>query len=226
MVTIDRRPSRGRTVGYWWITLTAVAIAALAVLPYLTNSLRGLASSGDDEFSAHYAGLPPIGQAGFYLHIVFAGLALLLSPLQFAARLRARAPRLHRLVGRIALTSIVLGGIGGLILAPVNLAGPIGTAGFGLLAVLWVAFAVIAFRAIRRGDVAAHRRWMVRAFALTYAGVMLRVWLGLLTAVLPLVTDLDAEAAFDQAYLITPFLSWVPNLLVAELWLRRSAART
>jgi len=63
------------------------------------------------------------------------------------------------------------------------------------------------------GDVAAHRRWMIRTFALTYAGVTLRLWLIVL---IPLF-----GGDFLQAYLLTPFLSWVPNLVVAELLLRR-----
>jgi hypothetical protein len=61
---------------------------------------------------------------------------------------------------------------------------------------------------------------MVRAFALTYAAVTLRLWLGLLIGA-QAAAGLPAEVAFDRAYAIVPFLSWVPNLLVAELYLRR-----
>ncbi len=31
----------------------------------------------------------------------------------------------------------------------------------------------------------------------------------------------STRAAFDRAYRLMPFLSWVPNLCLAELWLRR-----
>jgi uncharacterized membrane protein len=147
-------------------------------------------------------------------------LALALSPLQFVARLRERTPRLHRTVGRVALTSIVLGGLAGVVLSSTNLAGLAGTAGFGLLGVLWVAFAVTAFVAIRGGDVTSHRRWMVRAFALTYAAVTLRLWLGLLIGA-QAAAGVPQQLAFDRAYAVVPFLCWVPNLLVAELYLRR-----
>jgi len=52
-----------------------------------------------------------------------------------------------------------------------NLAGSVGAAGFGAFAVLWVVFAVRGLRAILRGDVPTHRRWMLRTFAMTYAAV-------------------------------------------------------
>ena len=54
---------------------------------------------------------------------------------------------------------------------------------------------------------------MLRAFALTYAAVTLRLWL---IALIPLLGD------FSSAYAVVPFLCWVPNLVVVELLLRRS----
>ena len=68
-------------------------------------------------------------------------------------------------------------------MAPFNSAGLVGFFGFGTLAVLWLATGWLAYRAIRRRDVASHRAWMMRNFALTYAAVTLRLWLGVLIAV-------------------------------------------
>jgi len=125
----------------------------------------------------------------------------------------------HRAVGRVVVASIAVAGAAGLVLAPHSLAGAVGTAGFGLLAVLWLAFAGTAVRAIRHRDVAAHRRWMVRTFALTYAAVTLRLWLGVLIAAQTALAGVPGQVAFDRAYLLVPFLAWVPNLLVAEWYL-------
>ena len=161
---------------FWWILLSALAIAVYAPLPYALNSLADLSGSGE-PLAANYAERSAGIRSAFYLHIGFGGLALLLSPFQFATRLRNRAPHVHRAIGRTILGSIAIAGVGGLILAPHSLAGPVGTVGFGLLAVLWLVFAATAFRAIRRRDVDAHRRWMIRTFALTYAAVTLRLWL-------------------------------------------------
>jgi uncharacterized membrane protein len=212
MTTTTSHSSRLRTVGLWWLALTAVAIAVFGPLRYLTDSLPSLAAEGD-PLAGNYAGRPSWAHLALYAHIAFGGLALLLSPVQLSARVRARAPRLHRGLGRVVLVCIGAGAAGGMVLAPMNLAGPIGTAGFGTLAVLWIGFALLGLRAIRRGEVAVHRRWMIRTFALTYAAVTLRLWLAVLVPVL--------GGDFRAAYLIVPFLCWVPNLVVTEMLLRK-----
>ncbi|MGY1637843.1 DUF2306 domain-containing protein [Geodermatophilus sp. SYSU D00742] len=213
------RPATWRTRGaHWWIALSALAIAVFTPLPYLLTPLADLGADGRGV-AGNYVDESSLVQGALYLHVVSGGLALLLSPLQFATRLRTRAPHVHRAIGRVTVASIAVAGVAGLLLAPHNLAGPVGTAGFGLLAVLWLACAATAFRAVRRRDVAAHRRWMVRTFALTYAAVTLRLWLLVLIGGQTALAGVDAGVAFDRAYLLVPFLSWVPNLLVAEWYL-------
>jgi hypothetical protein len=64
---------------------------------------------------------------------------------------------------------------------------------------------------------------MIRNFALTYAAVTLRLWLGVLIAVqLPFV---HGPNPFDHmsttAYAPLPFLCWLPNIVIAELMVRR-----
>jgi uncharacterized membrane protein len=208
---------RTRT-GWWWLGLSALAVAVFAPLPYALNSLADLAGQ-EQELALNYVDRPAAVQLAFYVHVTCGGLALLLSPLQFATRLRTRVPRVHRTIGRVVLAAIALAGSAGLVLAPHSLAGAVGTAGFGLLAVLWLTCAATAFRSIRRRDVTAHRRWMVRTFALTYAAVTLRLWLGVMIAGQIALSGVDGGTAFHRAYLIVPFLSWVPNLLVAEWYL-------
>lgn len=130
---------------------------------------------------------------------------------------------MHRVTGRIVLASIMIAGPAGAVLAPVNRAGWMGTAGFGALAVLWVVCALLAYRTIRRGDVRRHREWAVRTFALTYAAVMLRLLLGVLLTTPIAVAGVEEGLAFDRAYHIVPFLCWVPNLILAEYLIRRRA---
>ena len=202
------------TGAYGWLALSSGAVAAAALASYTTASLPELARSGS-ELASNYADRPGWVRAAFYLHVSAGAVALLLSPAQFSTRLRRRALRLHRAVGRTVLTAIVLGGLAGAVLAPHSLAGGIGTAGFGTLAVLWVCCAGATAAAIRRRDVAAHRRWAVRTFALTYAAVTLRLQLGVLIG-LQVAAGVPDGTAFSRAYLLVPFLSWVPNLVLAE----------
>jgi uncharacterized membrane protein len=149
----------------------------------------------------------------FYLHIGGGMVALAGTPFQLWARVRDRHPRYHRIAGRVIATAIVLGSIGGLGMSFTAYGGVPNRIGFATLAVLWASTVLLAVRAIRAGDVAQHRRWMIRAASLTFAAVTLRLWLGGLT---PLV-------GFEPTYAVLGWLSWVPNLLVAEWWLRSTS---
>jgi hypothetical protein len=71
---------------------------------------------------------------------------------------------------------------------------------------------LLAYLAIREGDVTRHRRWMVRNFALTFAAVTLRLYLP---------ASAGAGLGFGPAYAAIAWLCWVPNLVVAE-WIVRS----
>src|SRR4051812_21181396 len=214
-------PRRNR-IGWTWILLSSLAIAAYAVTPYVTTPLHELA--GDDVgLAAAYDGQPAWVHAVFYTHIAAGGTALVLAPLQFWAGLRNRARAVHRSLGRIYLTAVLVAGVAALALAPVNSAGMVGFFGFGALAVLWLWTGWRGYRAIRAGDVPSHQAWMIRTMALTYAAVTLRLWLGVLMGVQApfITTGAEADAAFQNAYAAVPFLAWLPNLVLAEWLVRR-----
>ena len=148
------------------------------------------------------------------VHVGAAATALLTAPVQFVPAIRARFRRVHRWVGRVYAVSCVVGGAAGAILAFGASTGPISTAGFATLAVLWIAVTALAWRHARRRDFVAHRAWMLRSFALTFAAVTLRLYL-------PLLTILPVD--FADGYRTISFLCWVPNLLAAELYVRTRA---
>lgn len=207
--------------GWTWVLLSSLAITVYAVTPYLTASLATLADDGVG-LASYYDGRPGFVQLAFFVHIVAGGIALVAGPLQFWRGLRTRHPRVHRWTGRIYLGAVLIAGVAGLVMAPFNSAGLVGFFGFGALAVLWIVTGLRAYRAIMAGDVTSHRAWMMRNFALTYAAVTLRLWIGVLLGVQALPGgDFDFEAAFDNAYAAVPFLCWIPNLIVAEWLIRR-----
>ena len=219
-------PRRNR-IGWTWILLSSLAVVVYAVVPYVTSPLHELA--GDNVgLAAAYEGQPSWVHAVFYTHIAAGGIALVLAPFQFWAALRNRARAVHRMLGRIYLTAVLVAGVAALALAPVNSAGMVGFFGFGTLAVLWLWTGWRGLRAIRGGDVPSHQAWMIRNVALTYAAVTLRLWIGLLMGVqVPWITsDATADAAFANAYAAVPFLCWLPNLVVAEWLVRRRGLPT
>jgi hypothetical protein len=156
---------------------------------------------------------------------VTGGIALLVGPWQFIRRVR-RIPRLHRYLGRIFLFAGVLpSSLAGIVVAWLTTAGPLASLGFALLDVAWFTTAAAGYRAARARRYRDHERWMIRAFGLTFAAVTLRLWLPTLILVqLPFLHSRyhgDFDALFDTAYAFVPWLCWIPNLIVVELYLRR-----
>lgn len=147
----------------------------------------------------------------FYGHVVGATIALALVPFQFWTRLRIRHLTLHRWLGRLYAVAILLGGTSGVWLAMTTQTGAVAGTGFALLGVTWLYVTGNAVRLAMVGDIAAHRRWMIRSAALTLAAVTLRIYLPILAATL----------GFETGYTLVAWLCWVPNALFAEWLLRR-----
>lgn len=145
------------------------------------------------------------------VHIAGAATALLVGPLQLLPRLRARWRGLHRWLGRTYVAGCLIGGVGGLVMAFGATAGPIAGVGFGSLAVIWIVTTGQAWRSALARRFDDHRAWMIRSFALTFGAVTLRLYL----PVLPLF-----GLSFLDSYRLTSYLAWIPNLILAELYLR------
>jgi len=150
-------------------------------------------------------------RTGIIVHVIGGMLALGLGPFQFLSGLRPKHPTIHRWIGRFYLLGILLGGVAGLYMATFAYTGPIASLGFGTLALLWLTTGTLAYRSIRRGDITAHRRWMVRNFALTFAAVTLRLQLPFLSI----------GFGDEIGYMIVAWSSWIPNLLLIEWFLNR-----
>jgi uncharacterized membrane protein len=186
----------------------AMALLALAIALYAYRYLaQGVTIAPANVATNRFAGVALVFHAGF------GATALLLGPLQFFQRLRARWPRWHRRVGTVYVAACLLAAPAGLLLAFGNSSGPIATAGFGLLAIAWFTTTLAAWRYARARDFVRHRRWMIRSYALTFAAVTLRLYLPI--AIISHLDMLDAYRAIS-------FLCWVPNLMVAELYLAAS----
>ncbi len=161
---------------------------------------------------------PALAPWGLQTHIVASGVALLIGAFQFLRVLRQKWPRVHRWAGRIYITACLVGGFAGGAIALSSTAGPFAGWGFFLLAIAWVPTTLLALFAAMRRDFIDHERWMIRSFALTLAAVTLRLYLPI---------SMVMEIPFDDAYPFIAWLCWVPNVLVAELWiaLRRKPKR-
>jgi uncharacterized membrane protein len=154
---------------------------------------------------------PMLDPWGLRTHIGASGFAMILGAFQFLKPLRRKAPSLHRWMGRGYVLACTVGGLAGGTIALSSTAGPIAGWGFFMLAVLWVPFTLLALFSAMRKDFSAHERWMIRSFALTFGAVTLRLQL----PIGPMLTGGD----FLAAYVWIAWLAWVPNLIVAELYI-------
>ena len=202
------------------MTFFAVAVTIVAVAPYVT-----LNSANFNNATTRYVTEIPIRYVSLFIHAFSSGIALLLGPFQFLNGLRQRRPVLHRWLGRIYLTGILVGGLSAFVIAPGIISGLVGQVGLSLLGVLWLWTGWNAYSSIRAGNVTLHREWMIRNFVLTFAAVTLRLWLGILIGTQVPMLDVkyggDFDALFVEAYRVVMWLSWVPNLIIAEWIIQR-----
>jgi len=194
-----------------------VRFAGFATLAALSLGVAGYALVAYGVFPAGALVHPDMRQnfesqrIGLYAHVFAAVIALAIGPFQFVRRLRSRHLELHRWLGRLYLgVGVLVGGLAGLFMAFHAFGGLISKTGFACLALAWLYTGARAYLAIRAKDLAAHRRWMIRNFALTFAAVTLRLWLP---------AAIVSGAPFELAYPIIAWLCWVPNLVLAELLL-------
>jgi hypothetical protein len=113
---------------------------------------------------------------GLLPHLFGGTIALFAGPLQFWTGLRRVYPRFHRWTGRVFLLGVSIGVCGAIYLAFTTTYGWAYGAGLLGLATAWVATTGTAYYAIRSGDIQTHKTWMIRAYTVTFAFVMARVF--------------------------------------------------
>lgn len=151
----------------------------------------------------------------FYTHVFTSCLVLVAGFTQFTPWLPGRRARVHRIMGWIYLT-VVLGisGPAAFVIALYANGGFSARMSFTLLAVLWISFTGYAGYCAVRKRFLLHGAFMFRSYALTLSAITLRAYTWILYQTYWPLTGRDI-------YIITAWLSWVPNLLLAELLIRK-----
>ncbi len=165
----------------------------------------------------------PIWLAAFYIHVFSSIFTLLAGVVQFSSYVLTRHKRIHRFVGIVYVLDVLLLNVPtGLVLAIYASGYLPSKIAFLILDGLWFWFTLKALLAAKERNFVAHRRYMIRSYALTCSAVTLRGWKFVLSSVFVI----DPMTL----YMIDAWLGFVPNLLFAEWLLRekrpgRSAAK-
>lgn len=155
----------------------------------------------------------PLWRTTFYIHIFGGMLAIISGPFQFIKALRRKNLNLHRLIGKMYVSSILfIAAPTGLYMAFYANGGFYSTLGFLLMSVLWFYTTWMALVTIKKKQIQQHVNWMVRSYAMTFAAVTLRLWVPFLS----LVVDMEHL----QVIIITAWISWLFNLVAAELLIK------
>ena len=206
-----RSTRSARSTGRW----VPFALVALVLVPAFFGSLRLVELAGGPQLMPANPRLNA-SPVPVVVHIISAVGYAILGAFQFSAGLRRRRPGWHRAAGRVLVVLGLAVAFSALWLTLFYPRQP----GTGELAYVFrlafgsgmAASIILGFTAIRRGDVARHRAWMTRAYALALGAGTQLFTLGIGPAVFgpsELTHDLSLGAA------------WVINLAVAEYVIRR-----
>jgi uncharacterized membrane protein YozB (DUF420 family) len=142
-------------------------------------------------------------------HGVAGAVALLLAPFQFSARLRRRAPRAHRRMGRLYVAGVAIS-------APlaVPVAVILGPPSLVMAAVIqscgWLVTTAVGLYCVRRGNVRQHQEWMIRSYPFAMVFVLARAVLAI-----PAVSALGEVGFVSVVWSLIAAACFVPSLLIS-----------
>jgi hypothetical protein len=166
------------------------------------------------NFDRPYAAHPTIAR----LHVGPGALFLIFALVQFSSRVRRRFPAFHRWSGRMLLLLSLFFLVTAFYFAFTSPGGGPGETAVGaIFGVLFIYCAARAFLAIRRGDVARHREWIIRACAIAFGISTVRIAASIIDPVF-------VSSSYSSAFLFVFSLisGWVISVASAEWWIRRT----
>lgn len=210
-----------------WTVNALLLFLAFNTLWFIVHSVAlgwgGLTSAQPGALSRVFVDAPPLASAALALHMVTGAILTLGAPLQATPLVRRRWPGLHRRLGYVLVTLALVTGFAGLLYIAAN--GTVGGAWMSFwfavygLAVIWCAANTVYF-AIDK-DMRRHFAWATRLVILAVGSWIYRMHYGLWYAATGGLASNDAfTGLFDRVQVVAFF---VPYLLIAEIFLRRSA---
>lgn len=158
--------------------------------------------------------------SGIGLHFAAGGIILILGSIQLIKSVRVRFPALHRWIGRLYVLASLLAAVGGLIFIAIKgtIGGWVMDIGFSLYGILMFIAAIETYRHATARRLEKHRAWALRLFALAIGSWLYRMDYGFWFI---LADKLGHTSQFDGPFdRVMAFFFYIPNLLVAEAFIR------
>lgn len=150
------------------------------------------------------------------LHIGGSVVALLTAPWQFWSGYRRMPMAVHRWTGRLFVAAVALGSVSAVYLSLTTTFGWAFGLGTIALNLAWVATTGMAYYAIRHRQIDLHKQWMIRAYVVTFAFVIIRLF----NDVLPTSQWAGKDLAITMAW-----AGWVVPLFATEMILQLQQIR-
>lgn len=201
-------PSRARASH--WTLITVLTVLAAGLLWFLSDKVHYFSHYSLASYTDYY--WPR--RAGLLPHLLGGSLAILTGLVQIWLGLTGRVSTLHRTLGKVYATGVLIGSVGGIYMALTIPSGyPSYVTGLIGLDVAWILTTSMALYAIHLRNIEQHRDWMLRSYTVTFAFVTFRLaalwvhrWLGL--------SDNDTVA--DGIDTAAAWGCWALPLLLAE----------
>jgi hypothetical protein len=149
---------------------------------------------------------------GFYVHVFTSVLVLLAGFTQFNRFFLYKRPLWHRRAGWVYIVAVLLlSAPSGFLIALKANGGLPARISFVLLSVTWFITTLQALLHVKKRLFEKHADWMLRSYALTLSAIALRTYAWLFDM-------LNVHMAPRNVYILIAWISWLPNLLVAQ-WL-------
>ncbi|HZI55199.1 MAG TPA: DUF2306 domain-containing protein [Verrucomicrobiae bacterium] len=225
-------------VGFWWVAavIGQWAFAAYMMAVYNGATLTGNLQDWNKVFIIRggWRVGDTIGNLSFAVHTMLGAILTFGGALQLVRQIRARAMSFHRWAGRVFMVTALVTSVTGIHMKWIRgwefiISDPgykIDAVGHTLDAVLIIIFAIFAWRTAVVHEVAAHRRWALRAYIAANGQWFLRIgvfsWI-LMWGGRPV--GIDTETFHGPFIVFWDFASVLLPLAILEIYMRVKESR-
>ncbi|MCR8644257.1 DUF2306 domain-containing protein [Paenibacillus sp. N1-5-1-14] len=195
------------------VVILTLGAAIFAITPYVPLDSSYSRVTISTSFTLHYPLL--------LTHIFSSFIALVIGWLQFLPTLRKTRPHIHRIIGRIYLSLVAIGGITGIVVGMYT-DSYIRQMSFLTLVLLWLYTGWKGYTTARNRNFNAHRKWMIRNYAVTLVAATARLVTPICILIYLVANQTEpftsVEAVLKHVLEVNIWVGLVVNIVISE-WL-------